>query len=92
MMDMKISKICLPGIFLVYFLHIISAIFFFFNKLVIFLLSYIMSNIAFVFKGQKILFQSFCFLVQLGEIFLGFYLLLIGLFFLERKDKQIKFW
>ena len=51
-----------------------------------------MSNIAFVFKGQKILFQSFCFLVQLGEIFLGFYLLLIGLFFLERKDKQIKFW
>ena len=91
MMDMKISKICLPGIFLVYFLHIISAIFFF-NKLVIFLLSHIMSNIAFDFKGQKILFQSFCFLVQLGEIFLGFYLLLIGLFFLERKDKQIKFW
>ena len=51
-----------------------------------------MSNIAFDFKGQKILFQSFCFLVQLGEIFLGFYLLLIGLFFLERKYKKIKFW
>ena len=53
------------------------------------MLAYIMSIIALVLRGQKILFQSFT--VRLGEN-LEFYLLLISLFFLNRKDKQIKFW
>ena len=48
----------------------------------------VMPNIALVLKGQKILFQTF--LVKLGENFLEFYLLLIGLFYLNKKDKQIK--
>ena len=46
-----------------------------------------MSNIALILKGQKILFQNF--LVTLGENFLEFYLLLSGLFFLNRKDNKI---
>ena len=54
-------------------------------KLVVFMLAYIMSNIALVLKGQKNL--SLSYLVRLGENFVGFYLLLIGLFFLEEKDK-----
>ena len=52
--------------------------------------AYIMFNIAFVLKGQKILFQSF--LKKLGENVLEFYLLLIDLLLLTGKDKQIKFW
>ena len=48
-----------------------------------------MSNIAVILQGQKILFRSF--LVRLGENVMEFYLLLIGLFFLNRNDKQIKF-
>ena len=46
-----------------------------------------MSNIALILKGQKILFWNF--LVTLGENFLEFYLLLSGLFFLNRKDNKI---
>ena len=46
-----------------------------------------MSNIALILKGQKILFRNF--LVTLGENFLEFYLLLSGLFFLNRKDNKI---
>ena len=42
-----------------------------------------------ILKGQKILFWRF--LVRLAENFLEFYLLLIGLFFLDGKDKQVKF-
>ena len=45
-----------------------------------------MSNIAPILKGQKILLLRF--LVKLGEKFLEFYLLLIGLFFVDRKDKH----
>ena len=62
-----ISGNCLSGVFLVHFLRVISAIFFVI-KLVVFVLSYVMSSIALVFKGQKILFRSF--LVRLGENFL----------------------
>ena len=65
----------------------ISAIFLVFI-LIVFLLAYIMSNIAHILKGQKILFWSFLF--RLGENFLEFYLLLIVLFFLNGKDKQKK--
>ena len=49
---------------------------------------FIISNIALILKGQKILFLSF--LVKLGEKFLEFYLLLIGLLFLDGKDTQTK--
>ena len=65
----------------------ISAIFLVFI-LIVFVLAYIMSNIAHILKGQKILFWSFLF--RLGENFLEFYLLLIVLFFLNGKDKQKK--
>ena len=65
----------------------ISAIFLVFI-LIVFLLAYIMSNIAHILKGQKILFWSFLF--RLGENFLEFYVLLIVLFFLNGKDKQKK--
>ena len=44
-----------------------------------------MSNIALVPKEQKIFFESY--LVRLEENFLEFYLLLVGLFFLDGKDK-----
>ena len=47
------------------------------------------SNVALVLKGRKILLQSF--LIRLGENFLGVYLLLVGLFFLDEKDKQETF-
>ena len=81
----KILKICFSTlaeiVFLLHFLHTISAVFFVI-KLVIFVLAYFMSNIALVLKGQKILFWSL--LVRLGENFLH----LIGLFFLYGKDKQ----
>ena len=46
-----------------------------------------MSNIALILKGQKILFRNF--VVTLGENFLEFYLLVSGLFFLNRKDNKI---
>ena len=65
----------------------ISAIFLVFI-LIVFVLAYIMSNIAHILKGQKILFWSFLF--RLGENFLEFYVLLIVLFFLNGKDKQKK--
>ena len=65
----------------------ISAIFLVFI-LIVFVLAYIMSNIAHILKGQKILFWSFLF--RLGENFLEFYLLLNVLFFLNGKDKQKK--
>ena len=65
----------------------ISAIFLVFI-LIVFVLAYIMSNIAHILKGEKILFWSFLF--RLGENFLEFYLLLIVLFFLNGKDKQKK--
>ena len=95
--EVKISKICLSsingscfsGVFLVYFQQVISAIFFV-TKLVILMLAYIMSNTVLIFKGQKILFQSF--LVELGENLLEFYLLVISLFLLDGKEKQINFW
>ena len=51
--------------------------------------AYIISNIVLVLKGQKVLLQSF--LVRLSENFLEFYLLFIGLFFLNGKDQQTKF-
>ena len=70
-----------------HFLRVISAMFFII-KLVVFMHANVMPNIALVLKGQKILFQTF--LVKLGENFLEFYLLLIGLFYLNKKDKQIK--
>ena len=82
-----ISGKCLSGVFLVHFLHFISA--FFVMKLVAFVFSYNMSNIDLVFKEHKIFFRSF--LVRLGENFLEFYLILIVLFF-DGKNKQIKFW
>ena len=95
--EVKISKICLSsinvsffsGVFLVYFQQVISAIFFV-TKLVILMLAYIMSNTVLIFRGQKILFQSF--LVELGENLLEFYLLVISLFLLDGKEKQINFW
>ena len=49
---------------------------------------FIISNIALILKEQKILFLSF--LVRLGETFLEFYLLLIGLLFLDGKGTQTK--
>ena len=80
-----ISRNYLFGVSLVNFLNVISA-FFFAIKLIVFVLIYIMSNIALVFKGQKFFFLSF--LGRLGENFLEFHQLLIGLFFPEGKDKQ----
>ena len=62
---------------------------FFVIKLVFFFLAYIMSRKALLLKGKKMLFQSF--LVRFGENFFEFYLLLISLFFLDGKDKQITF-
>ena len=46
------------GVFLVHFLHVISAVFFVI-KLVVFVVAYIVSNIALVLKRQEILFRSF---------------------------------
>ena len=87
---LKILKICLSGlaVFLVHFLHSNYAVFFVI-KLIVFVLAYIMPNLALALKGQKLLFLS---LVRLGEKFLEFYLFLIGLFFLYRNHKLIKFW
>ena len=87
--EVKSLKVYLSGLAEIgflesFFLHIITAIFFVI-KLVVFMRAYSMSNIALVLKGQTVLFQSF--LVRLGETFLVFYLLLIGLFFLGGKDK-----
>ena len=86
---LKILKICLSGlaVFLVHFLDSNYAVFFVI-KLIVFVLVYIMSNLALALKGQKLLFLS---LVRLGEKFLEFYLFLIGLFFLYRNHKLIKF-
>ena len=56
--------------------------------LVAFVFVYIMLNIILVHKGQKILLRSR--LVKLGES-LEFYLPLIGFFFLDGEDQQIKF-
>ena len=84
--EVKISKIYLSGVF-VHLLHVIFAVFFVI-KLLVFVLAYIMFNIALIFKGQKTLFRSF--LVRLREN-LEFYLLLISLFFLDGKYRQINF-
>ena len=86
--EVKSLKIYLSGLAEIgflesFFLHITAI--FFVIKLVVFMLAYSMSNIALVLKEQTVLFQSF--LVRLGETFLVFYLLLIGLFFLGGKDK-----
>ena len=86
--EVKSLKIYLPGLAEIgflesFFLHITAI--FFVIKLIVFMLAYSMSNIALVLKEQTVLFQSF--LVRLGETFLVFYLLLIGLFFLGGKDK-----
>ena len=78
----------LSGVFLVHFLHVISAIFFVI-KLVIFVVAYIVSNIALVLKVQETFFKSF--LVRFGKSLLEFYLLLVGLLFLDQKGKQIRF-
>ena len=53
-------------------------------ELIVFVLVYIMSNIALVHMTQKILLQNF--LIRLGENLLEFYLLSIGLLFLDPKD------
>ena len=87
----EISKICLskysgeylPGGFN---LHVIFVIFCY---QVICFRANLISNVALVLKGRKILLQSF--LIRLGENFLGVYLLLVGLFFLDEKDKQETF-
>ena len=68
------------------FLHVIFVIFCY---QVICFRANLISNVALVLKGRKILLQSF--LIRLGENFLGVYLLLVGLFFLDGKDKQEKF-
>ena len=86
--EVKSLKIYLSGLAEIgflesFFLHITAI--FFVIKLIVFMLAYSMSNIALVLKEQTVLFQSF--LVRLGETFLVFYLLLIGLFFLGGKDK-----
>ena len=86
--EVKSLKIYLSGLAEIgflesFFLHITAI--FFVIKLVVFMLAYSMSNIALVLKEQTVLFQSF--LVRLGETFLVFYLLLIGLFFLGGKGK-----
>ena len=86
--EVKSLKIYLPGLAEIgflesFFLHITAI--FFVIKLIVFMLAYSMSNIALVLKEQTVLFQSF--LVRLGETFLVFYLLLIGLFFLGGKGK-----
>ena len=74
---------CLSGVFLVQLLHFMSEVLFVI-KLIVFVLAYIMSNIALVHITQKILLQNF--LIRLGENLLEFYLLSIGLLFLDRKD------
>ena len=51
-----ISGNCLSGVFLVHFLYIMSAIFFV-VKLVVIVHAYIMSTIALILKGQKILLE-----------------------------------
>ena len=81
----RITGNCLFGVFLVHIFHLSSLIYYchlcclFIIKLVVFVLAYSMFNKTLVLKGQKILFWSF--LVRLGENFLKFYFLLIGLFF-----------
>ena len=75
---------CLSGAFLVDFLDVIPVIFFY--RISCFY-SNIISDIALVLKGQKILFWSS--LVRLEENFVGFCLLLIGLFFPNGKDKLV---
>ena len=65
-----------------HFLHVIFAIFF---VIKLFFCAYIMSYIALVLKEQKLLFRSF--LVRLAENFMGFYFLLMFLFFLDEKCK-----
>ena len=77
----KILKTCLSGLAEIAFLPS-----FFFIRLVVLVHAYIMSKIAFILKGQKVLFHSF--LVRLGENLMEN---LISLFFLNRKDQQIKF-
>ena len=47
--------------------------------------AYLISNIALALKEEEIFFQS------LAENLLEFYLLLNGIFFFDRIDKQIKF-
>ena len=90
--EMKISKQTeISGLaefaFFETFLYIscTSFLLFFVIKLVVFVLPYIMSNITFVLKRQKVLFLVFS--GMLGENLLGFYLVLIGLLFLDGKDK-----
>ena len=53
----------------------------------VFGLVYIISNIALILDGEKILFRSF--LVRLGENLLKFYLFLISLFFWNEKINKI---
>ena len=88
--EVKISKIFLLGLaenaFLKSFLQISLPSFLLSGYL--FLCFLTLSKIALVLKGQEILIQNF--LVRLGEN-LEFYLLLIGLFFLDRRDKEIQF-
>lgn len=62
---------------------------FFIIKLVFFLLAYIISRKALLLKVKKMLFQSFLF--RFEKNFFESYLLLISLFFQDRKDKQITF-
>ena len=91
--ELKILKICLSGLAeivvlesFLYTSYMSFSTIFFVTKFVVFLLAYLMSNIVPILKGQKILLRRF--LVKLGEKFLEFYLLLIGLFFVDRKDKH----
>ena len=78
---------CLSRVFLVP-LHVISAVFFVI-KLVVFVFAYIMHSINLVLRGQEILFRNF--LVRSRINFFELEFLLIGLIFLNGKDKQIIF-
>ena len=55
-------------------------------QLVAFVFAYLISNIALALKEEEIFFQS------LAENLLEFYLLLSGIYFFDRIDKQIQFW
>ena len=73
-----ISGNFLFGVFLVHFLHVISAVFFVI-KLVVFVVAYILSNIALVLKRQEIMFRSFL------------VLLAFNWFIFSWRKRQIKF-
>ena len=87
-LDYGLARMVLRQVFCVHFLHVISNIFFVI-KLFVFVPAYIMFNIALVLNGHKILIRNL--LAKLGEDFSQFCMLLVGLFFLDKKVKQVKF-